>query len=98
MRSNGHAWCLAQDEGCGGSGIYQKGRCGGCHNGLIDRRYIPIWQEAYRHHKELRADAEAWGPGAVKRVDEDLAQAARILTDLGIDPEEEADGAQSAAN
>ena len=87
IRSTGHGWCLAQDEGCGGSGLYERGRCGGCHNGLIDRRFIPIWLEAYRHQKELLADAEELGPGAVKRVKEDLAQAARILKDLGIDPE-----------
>lgn len=94
MRSNGHAWCLAQDEGCGGSGIYAKGSCGGCRNGLIDRRFIPIWLEAYRHHRELRADAEAWGPGAVARVTKDLNQAGKILRDLGIDPEQGADDAQ----
>ena len=95
IRSTGHSWCLAQDEGCGGSGIYAKGSCGGCHNGLIDRRFIPIWREAYRHHAELRKDAEALGPGAVKRVDEDLAKAARILKDLGV--ELGGDDAQSAA-
>lgn len=88
IRSTGHGWCLAQDEGCGGSGLYERGRCGGCHNGLIDRRFIPIWLEAYQHHKELLADAEELGPGAVKRVKEDLAQATRILTDLGVDPEQ----------
>ena len=87
MRSNGHAWCLAQDDGCGGSGIYAKGSCGGCRNGLVDRRFIPIWQEAYRHHTELLNDAKAWGPGAIKRVRADLEQAARILRDLGINPE-----------
>lgn len=97
MRSNGHAWCLAQDEGCGGSGIYARGNCGGCRNGLIDRRFVPIWKEAYRHHQELRAEAEAWGAGAVKRVEEDLTQAAKILKDLGIDPEQGAEDAQSAA-
>lgn len=98
MRSTGHSWCLAQDEGCGGSGIYAKGSCGGCHNGLIDRRFVPVWQEAYRHHKELLTDAEALGSGAVKRVNEDLAKAAKILMDLGIDPEQGEDDAQSAAD
>lgn len=97
MRSNGHAWCLAQDQGCGGSGIYERGRCGGCHNGLIDRRFLPIWQEAYQHHKELRAEAETWGLGAAKRVEEDMKQAARILKDLGIDPEQGAGDAQNVA-
>lgn len=97
MRSTGHSWCLAQDEGCGGSGIYAKGSCGTCHSGLIDTRFVPVWQEAYRHHKELLTDAEALGPGAVKRVNEDLARAAKILTDLGIDPEQGEEDAQSAA-
>lgn len=36
IRSNAHAWSLAQAEGCGGSGIYEKGRCGSRSNGLID--------------------------------------------------------------
>lgn len=84
IRSTGHSWCLAQDEGCSGSGIYAKGSCSGCHNGLIDRRFIPIWQEAYRHQLELRKDARELGDGAVKRVEEDLARAAKILMDLGI--------------
>lgn len=92
MRSNGHAWCLAQDEGCGGSGIYAKGSCGGCGNGLIDRRFVPIWQEAYRHHTELLKDAQAWGPGAIKRVSTDLEQAAKTLRDLGINPEGASNG------
>jgi integrase len=95
IRSTGHSWCLAQDEGCGGSGIYAKGSCGGCHNGLIDRWFIPIWQEAYQHHKELRKDAAELGPGVVKRVEEDLARAARILKDLGV--ELGGDDVQSAA-
>lgn len=96
IRSTGHSWCLAQDEHCGGSGIYAKGACGDCHNGLIDRRFIPIWQEAYRHHMELRRDAEELGPGVVKRVEKDLAQAARILKDLGV--EQGDDDVQSTAS
>lgn len=85
MRSTGHSWCLAQDEGCGGSGLYAKGECGGCKTGLIDARFIPIWKEAYRHHTELRKEAAEMGPGVVKRVERDLAQAAKILKDLGVD-------------
>lgn len=84
IRSTGHSWCLAQDEGCGGSGIYERGRCGDCHNGLIDSRFAPIWQEAYQHHQELLRDAQELGPGAVKRVEDDLKQAAAILKDLGV--------------
>ena len=85
IRSNGHAWCLAQDEGCGGSGIYEKGRCGGCHNGLIDGHFKPFWQETYRHQKELLDEAQHLGPGDVKRVQRDLDEAARVLKDLGVE-------------
>ena len=42
-------------------------------------------------------DAEALGQGAVGRVREDLARAAKILTDLGIDPEHGEGDAQTAA-
>ena len=97
IRSTGHSWCLAQDEGCGGSGIYAKGTCGECGNGLIDSRFIPIWQEAYRHHKELRNEAAEMGPGVVKRVERDLAQAAKILQDLGVQVEAGDDDVQVAS-
>ena len=96
MRSTGHSWCLAQDEGCGGSGLYAKGECGGCKTGLIDGRFIPIWQEAYRHHKELRKEAAEMGPGVVKRVERDLAQAVKILKDLGVDMDAKDSDDQSA--
>lgn len=97
MRSTGHSWCLAQDDGCGSSGIYAKGNCGGCSTGLIDGRFIPIWQEAYRHHKELRKEAAEMGPGVVKRVERDLAQAAKILKDLGLNVDDGEDDAQAVA-
>lgn len=96
MRSTGHSWCLAQDEGCGGSGIYAKGTCGECKNGIIDGRFIPIWQEARRHHKELRKEAADMGPGVVKRVERDLAHAAKILKDLGLNVDEKDDDDQIA--
>lgn len=89
IRSTGHSWCLAQDEGCGGSGIYERGRCGSCRDGVIDNRFIKIWEEAYRHHNELLVEAEQWGAGALKRVRADLEQASKILRDLGINPEGE---------
>lgn len=97
IRSTGHSWCLAQDEGCGGSGIYAKGTCGDCGNGLIDSRFIPVWQEAYRHHKELRKEAAEMGPGVVRRVERDLAQAAEILKDLGVQVDAGDEDAQVAS-
>lgn len=84
IRSTGHSWCLAQDEGCGGSGIYEKGRCGGCHEGVIDGQFRPFWQETYRHLNELKAEAQELGAGAISRVQRDLEQAEKVLKDLGV--------------
>lgn len=50
---------------------------------MIDRRFIPIWQEAYHHDKELRKEARELGPGTMMRVERDLTQVARILKNLG---------------
>ncbi len=96
MRSTGHAWCLAQDGGCGGAGIYEKRACSDCGNGVIDSVFVPIWLEAYRHHKELLKDAEDFGPVAAKRVKSDLDREAKVLRDLGLDPDA-ADSAQEGA-
>lgn len=86
IRSNGHAFCLAQDEGCGGvCGVYEKTRCGGCHTSVIDSRFKPFWQETYRHSKELLPEAEKLGPGAVKRVQRDIEASAKVLKDLGVE-------------
>lgn len=87
MRSTGHAWCLSQDGGCGGSGIYEKRGCHSCGNGVIDKSFAPVWLEGYRHLKELLKDAHALGPGYEKRIKADLAREAKVLRDLGLDPE-----------
>ncbi|MCP3712374.1 site-specific integrase [Paraburkholderia sp. CNPSo 3274] len=96
IRSTGHAWCLAQDAGCGGSGIYEKGRCGTCRNGIIDGHFKPFWQETYRHQRELLEEAKKFGPGDVKRVQRDLEEAARVLSNLGVElPAEEPNGSEA---
>lgn len=96
IRSTGHAWCLAQDAGCGGSGIYEKGRCGTCRNGIIDGHFKPFWQETYRHQRELLEEARKFGPGDVKRVVRDLEEAARVLSNLGVElPAEEPNGSEA---
>jgi integrase len=96
IRSTSHAWCLAQDAGCGGSGIYEKGRCGTCRNGIIDGHFKPFWQETYRHQRELLKEARKFGPGDIKRVQRDLEEAARVLNDLGVElPGEEPNGSEA---
>lgn len=86
IRSNGHAWCLAQDAGCGGAGLYERGRCAGCSDGCIDDSQADVWQEIYAHQLELVEDAQDCGPGAKQRVERDLKIALKVLTDLGMKP------------
>lgn len=95
LRSTGHAWCLAQDDGCGGKGLYEKGLCGDCGNGVIDSTFKPVWQELYRHQIELLENAQGMGPGAVQRVQRDLAKSQKVLRDLGVDIDGESDNASS---
>lgn len=98
IRSTSHAWCLAQDAGCGGSGIYEKGRCGTCHHGVIDDHFKPFWQETYRHQRELLEETKKLGPGDVKRARRDLEEAARVLKDLGVElPGEDPSGSEANA-
>jgi len=89
MRSTGHAWCLTQDGGCGGSGVYEKRHCDSCGSGVIDLSFAPLWLEAYRHHKELLKDAQALGSGFERRVRADLEREANVLRELGLDPDAE---------
>jgi len=84
IRSTGHSWCLSQlATGCGGQGLYERTQCGPCGSSVIDKTFMPIWQEIYDHQLELRGDAEDLGPGAVERVERDLARARAVLSDLG---------------
>jgi integrase len=89
IRSNGHAWCLAQDDGCGGAGLYERTRCANCSSGCIDDSHAPIWKEIYAHQLELVEDAKELGPGAQQRVERDRKRALQVLTDLGLAPEDQ---------
>ena len=85
IRSTGHSWCLAQDDGCGGAGLYERTQCGGCGNGVIDVSFQPVWREIYRHQTELLDELDGLGPGAAARVRRDLDRARKVLTELGVD-------------
>lgn len=85
IRSTGHSWCLAQDDGCGGAGLYERTQCGGCGNGVIDVSFQPVWMEIYRHQTELLDELDDLGPGAGARVRRDLDRAKKVLNDLGVD-------------
>ncbi|NIA54760.1 phage integrase family protein [Massilia sp. TW-1] len=83
LRSTGHGWCLAQDDGCGGQGLYEKGLCVDCGNGVIDQSFKKVWQQLYSDQQELVREAEDLGPGAVDRVRRDMSRAKKVLNALG---------------
>lgn len=83
LRSTGHGWCLAQDEGCGGAGLYEQSRCVDCGNAVIDFTFIPVWNEIYSHQLELLEEIHTLGAGAIERVKRDLSKAKLVLRDLG---------------
>lgn len=98
IRSTGHSWCLAQDEGCGGTGMYEKPRCGTCGNAVIDKSFEPIWQEIYLHQQELLIEVSDMGQGTAARVKRDLAVAAKVLKGLGVSLDKENANGQSTTN
>lgn len=84
IRSTGHSWCLAQDDGCGGAGLYERTQCGSCADAVIDSRFTATWQSIHAHQRELLSDAKELGAGAIQRVRRDLHRSREVLTDLGV--------------
>jgi site-specific recombinase XerD len=83
IRSTGHSWCLAQDEGCGGAGLYEPTRCAGCSDAVIDASQRAVWEELHSHQTELLAEAAALGPATTQRVMRDLVKTQAVLVKLG---------------
>ncbi|MRK19862.1 integrase [Pseudomonas sp. JG-B] len=86
IRSNGHAWCTADDGGCVGNTL-ERTRCGnGCNNAVIGRPHTPFYKRLYEDLKELLHCPDI-GEGGRQRVERDLKRCRDVLTQLGIDPE-----------
>jgi hypothetical protein len=90
IRATGHGWCLAADAGFGGQGLYEPTRCLGCRNGVIDSSHAPVWRNILSQQRELLATAKDCGPSGARRIDRDLAYAERVLGELGVSVEHEA--------
>lgn len=86
IRSNGHAWCTADDGGCVGNTL-DRTRCGnGCSNAVIGPGHTPIYQRLYDDLKELLHCPDI-GEGGRLRVERDLNRCRDVLTQLGMAPE-----------
>ena len=85
IRSNGHAWCTADNDGCVGNTL-ERTRCGGCDHAVIGRGHAAIYQRLYGDLKEL-LDCSDIGEGGRQRVLRDLKRSRQVLMQLGLDPE-----------
>ncbi|UPL41727.1 integrase (plasmid) [Pseudomonas aeruginosa] len=85
IRSNGHAWCTASDDRCVGNTL-ERTRCGDCHNAVIGRSHIGIYQRLYDNLKGLLACNDI-GDGGRQRILRDLERCRDVLVQLGYDPE-----------
>jgi integrase len=88
IRSNGHAWCTADDNQCIGITL-EKTRCSGCDNAVIGRFHARMYQRLFHDLKEL-ALCDDIGLGGQARVQRDLERCRDVLVSLGFDPESEA--------
>lgn len=88
IRATGHAWCLAEERGCGGAGLYEATRCGDCKSGVIDESFVATWQGIFDQQKELLELTDV-GPAVLQRARSDLRISAQVLQDLGVPRDEE---------
>ncbi|WP_165671473.1 integrase [Metapseudomonas otitidis] len=85
IRSNGHAWCTADDDSCVGNTL-ERTRCSNCTNAVIGHRHMPIYQRLYDDLKGLLHRSDI-GEGGRQRVERDLKRCRDVLIHLGMAPE-----------
>ncbi|KKI25179.1 Uncharacterized protein AC502_0140 [Pseudomonas syringae pv. maculicola] len=85
IRSNGNAWCTADNDGCVGNTL-ERTRCGGCEHSVIGSSHGPIYQRLYDDLKEL-LHCKDIGEGGRKRVERDLNRCRDVLVQLGMPSE-----------
>lgn len=85
IRSNGHAWCTADNNGCIGNTL-ERTRCGNCNNAVIGRRHSAVYQRLYDDLKGLLHCPDI-GESGRQRVERDLNRCRDVLAQLGMEPE-----------
>ncbi len=81
IRATGHGWCLAQERGCGGAGLYEATRCVGCKSGVIDESFGEVWQGIGEQQREL-LELDDVGPAVKQRAERDAKWASQVIDDL----------------
>ena len=87
IRSNGHAWCTADDNLCVGNGGLETTRCVNCDNAVIGRAHARLYQGLYDQLKETLGCADI-GEAGMARVRRDIGRCRDVLTTLGYEPVE----------
>lgn len=85
IRSNGHAWCTADNDGCIGNTL-ERTRCGNCSAAVIGRRHSAIYKRLYDDLKGLLHCPDI-GESGRQRVERDLNRCIDVMAQLGMDPE-----------
>lgn len=85
IRSNGHAWCTADNDGCVGNTL-ERTRCGGCNNAVIGSGHLGIYRQLYTNLKDLLECSDI-GESGRKRVLRDMERCRDVFMQLGYDPE-----------
>ncbi|QEN49731.1 site-specific integrase [Pseudomonas protegens] len=86
IRSNGHAWCTADNDGCVGNTL-DRTRCGNnCNNAVIGPGHAAIYRRLYEDLKGLQHCSDI-GESGRQRVERDLKRCRDVLAQLGIVPE-----------
>jgi hypothetical protein len=81
IRSNGHAWCTADDDLCVGNSL-ERTRCGGCGNAVIGIKHARIYRGLHDHLQEV-AKMPDIGDGGRKVVERDMQRCRSVLAALG---------------
>ncbi|WP_295004783.1 tyrosine-type recombinase/integrase [uncultured Dechloromonas sp.] len=87
IRGTGHSWCLAENDDCGGQGLFEAFRCGDCGNSVIDENQLPIWECIRAQQLEL-LEMDDIGPGGRTKALAALKRADAVLDGL-LEPESE---------
>lgn len=80
IRSNGHAWCTAEDNRCVGNEL-ERTRCSGCDNGVIGPEHEPVYRGLHDHLQEV-LDCDDIGRGGQRLVQRDMQRCQEALDDL----------------
>lgn len=83
IRSNGHAWCTADSDGCVGN-TFERTRCSNCGNGVIDGTHLHIYMQLYKNLGELLTCSDIGDSGRL-RVQRDMERCRDVFLQLGHD-------------